>query len=504
MIHEMLQQRFGKDTVFMDKSTMGPGDKWAERIKSDLVEAKAVLVVIKDVRTWLGVDALGRRNIEKEDDWVRQELELAIKEGKELVPLVVKGGQLPPKDVLPGTLHALLSFNAMAISLEDSWEVDQQKIVDACKRKLEHSGMSLRQPTDPVILVRKFGPSFGMLAAVLHVAESNESFRAYIDQHQTDLCKFVKYVRPVRATKQFHDIAHHVQVSCLAQFKRKLMGSLSSDLEWEFENELYLINEALGKLDELQAENEARGIEEPWFEKFRLRLENLNTAIRNINIELFQQEVAELDSLLKKQQTALNQRLVRLIEKDLRLSHIADNLVDALRLIDSSSEPDQASRINSVTKELCSFTNDFLCLRDVHDIWQGIDNELSLLENHLSLGNKEDADDTEDCPLSVLRNVERELEKVYKKGGPENLSSIMDRMRKSHTKLRDKLVLARATEPNTSDMKKALFSFSEPARMIFLAIDRRLKEKCNELVMLEEVVNELLITQNASGGPDAV
>jgi hypothetical protein len=282
------------------------------------------------------------------------------------------------------------------------------------------------------------------------------------------------------------------------------MGSLSSDLEWEFENELYLINEALGKLDELQAENEARGIEEPWFEKFRLRLENLNTAIRNINIELFQQEVAELDSLLKKQQTALNQRLVRLIEKDLRLSHIADNLVDALRLIDSSSEPDQASRINSVTKELCSFTNDFLCLRDVHDIWQGIDNELSLLENHLSLGNKEDADDTEDCPLSVLRNVERELEKVYKKGGPENLSSIMDRMRKSHTKLRDKLVLARATEPNTSDMKKALFSFSEPARMIFLAIDRRLKEKCNELVMLEEVVNELLITQNASGGPDAV
>ena len=490
LIYGMLQERFGKDAIFMDKSKIEPGDKWAEKIESDLVEAKVVLVVIKDKKTWLGVDENGFRRIEEEDDWIRKELELAITEGKEVVPLLVKGGELPPEKALPESLRILLSFQALAIDFDDGWEHDQQKVVEACKGKLDDSGISVRQPPDRIALVKKFGP-FGLLAAAIYAAESNKSFRAHIDQHQNDLCKFVESVRVVRETKELHDIAHFVQVDGLGPFRRKLMGSLSADLEWEFPDEHDLIQEAKKELQTLRSENE--GIGGDWVKDFDLCLIGLETAIRNDDVDLLAKEVHKLDSLLKKQQTALNKRLIDLVDNDLHLTEVTTDLVAALELVDSSSEPDQASEISSISENLCSFRDEFLWLRDVHNKWQDIDKELSHLETLLSHPNS--VKDT----VYALSEVKGQLDEVFKKREPVELSNLVTRMRKNQDKLNDQLLCASSDEPNINDLQRTLIKFSDPARKIFRAIDSSLKKKCRDLVKLEGVIKELLISPNQSG-----
>lgn len=492
LIYGMLQERFGKDAVFMDKSTIKPGDKWAAKIECDLVEAKVVLVIIKDKKTWLGVDEDGFRRIEEEGDWIRQELELAIKEGKEVVPLLVKGGELPPEKALPESLRILLGFHALAIDFDDSWEQDQQKVVDACKNKLEQSGISVRQPLDRSALVKKFGP-FGLLAAAIYAAESNKSFRTHINQHQDDLCKFVETVRAVRETKELHDIAHFVQVDGLGPFRRKLMGSLSEDLEWEFPDEHDLIQDALKELQALQSKNESIG---DWVKDFLVCLIGLDTAIRNDDIDLLKTEVHKLDSLLKKQQMALNKRLIDLVDHDLHLVEVTDEVVAALKLVASSSESDQGSEISSISENLCTFRDEFLWLKDIHNRWQDIDKELSHLETLLSHPNS--VNDT----IYALSVVKGRLEEIFKKREPVELSNLVTRMRDNQNKLNDQLLRASTEGPNTKDLQRTLIKFSDPARKIFRAIDSSLKKKCRDLVKLEGVIKELLLAPNQSGGQD--
>ena len=78
-ISAQLGARFGPSQVFMDVRSIAPGDSWPQRIQDALTSSTVVLAVIGP--KWLmSHDQYGRRRLDLKNDWVRQELALAIKE----------------------------------------------------------------------------------------------------------------------------------------------------------------------------------------------------------------------------------------------------------------------------------------------------------------------------------------------------------------------------------------------------------------------------------------
>ena len=73
-----LEQYFGADSVFFDETAAEPGAQWPSRIREALSAASVVVVVIGV--HWLQArdGASGRRRIDAEEDWVREEILTAL------------------------------------------------------------------------------------------------------------------------------------------------------------------------------------------------------------------------------------------------------------------------------------------------------------------------------------------------------------------------------------------------------------------------------------------
>ncbi len=114
--------QFGDEAVFMDTSSIQPGAKWPSGISSALESAEAVLVIIGP--EWVRVsDQWGLRRIDEESDWVRKEIEQALGQDKEVIPVLVREARVPPTDKLPESISAL--FDRQAIEIRTSyWDHD--------------------------------------------------------------------------------------------------------------------------------------------------------------------------------------------------------------------------------------------------------------------------------------------------------------------------------------------------------------------------------------------
>lgn len=114
--------QFGDEAIFMDTSSIQPGARWPSRISSALKSAKAVLVITGP--EWIRVsDQWGGRRIDEENDWVRKEIEQALGQDKEVIPVLVREAGVPPKHKLPESISDL--FDRQAIEIRTSyWDHD--------------------------------------------------------------------------------------------------------------------------------------------------------------------------------------------------------------------------------------------------------------------------------------------------------------------------------------------------------------------------------------------
>lgn len=106
LIYSAIKNQLGEDAVFMDTSSVFSGDDWDARIREKINAAELVIAVIGP--DWLRIsDEWNRRRIDAPDDWVRRELETALENGARIIPVMVDGARMPPKDVLPPSIQAL-------------------------------------------------------------------------------------------------------------------------------------------------------------------------------------------------------------------------------------------------------------------------------------------------------------------------------------------------------------------------------------------------------------
>jgi TIR domain len=117
-----LSRRYTSEAVFRDIE-IPPGVDFAEHIIGLIDNCNVVLVMIGN--DWLNArDSEGERRLDKDGDWVRLEIERALaRSDVEVIPVLVDGARLPPREELPASLAGLRRLNAFELS-DRRWDYD--------------------------------------------------------------------------------------------------------------------------------------------------------------------------------------------------------------------------------------------------------------------------------------------------------------------------------------------------------------------------------------------
>jgi TIR domain len=111
MLSEKLQQHFGEDSVFFDVDTIPLGVDFREYIEKNVAQCDVLIAIIGD--QWLrAVDGKGNRRLDDPSDFVRIEIESALKRSIPVIPVLVDKVEMPAADDLPPSIQSLVYRNA--------------------------------------------------------------------------------------------------------------------------------------------------------------------------------------------------------------------------------------------------------------------------------------------------------------------------------------------------------------------------------------------------------
>ena len=103
------------DQVFIDVDAMEPGVDFVEKLEAELDKCDAFIAVIGP--HWAGAaDSGGRQRLNDPADYVRLEIESALRRSIRVIPVLVDGGQMPTHVQLPEPLKPLIRRHAHEIS----------------------------------------------------------------------------------------------------------------------------------------------------------------------------------------------------------------------------------------------------------------------------------------------------------------------------------------------------------------------------------------------------
>jgi hypothetical protein len=73
---------------------------------------------------WLSAkDRAGQRRLDSPKDWVRQEIEVALRRDIPIIPVRVQGALMPSEDELPATIADLAGFQSAELT-DSRWDFD--------------------------------------------------------------------------------------------------------------------------------------------------------------------------------------------------------------------------------------------------------------------------------------------------------------------------------------------------------------------------------------------
>ncbi|MEN3362531.1 MAG: hypothetical protein V7637_6513 [Mycobacteriales bacterium] len=106
LIYLALSARFGESGVFLDSTSLGPGDDF-EEILFDQLRASSLVLALIGPRWLTATGESGQRLIDAPADWVRRELAEAFARDIRVVPVLTDDARLPAAELLPPDLVPL-------------------------------------------------------------------------------------------------------------------------------------------------------------------------------------------------------------------------------------------------------------------------------------------------------------------------------------------------------------------------------------------------------------
>ena len=150
-LNDGLEARFGEGNVFMDVD-MAPGVDFVKRI-TEAVAACHVLIVVMGPRWATVEDDQGKPRIADPEDFVRLEVETALRRPDVTpIPVLVAGGRMPDPEILPPEVRAITQRQALELS-DQRWHYDVGRLISALDELLAEVGF---RPAPPPPARRRF------------------------------------------------------------------------------------------------------------------------------------------------------------------------------------------------------------------------------------------------------------------------------------------------------------------------------------------------------------
>ncbi len=161
-----LKTEFGEDQVFVDVDDIDGGEKLSNVIESAVDSAKVLLTVIGPKWHSATHPKTGELCISREQDWVRQEIEMALRTNTTIIPVLVGGmrGEILTRP-LPDSIASLSASKGMVVRPDHRRE-DQYEIA----HRIESLGVEKTGECDYRSLL---GERFGDLLAAFKSAPSD-------------------------------------------------------------------------------------------------------------------------------------------------------------------------------------------------------------------------------------------------------------------------------------------------------------------------------------------
>jgi hypothetical protein len=153
---EALKLRFGSEEVFFDTRDVSAGSEWRNDAVQRVKESDVVLAIVGP--RWFAVteERMQRSKLDPSvEDVMRLEIETAFQHGRIVIPVLVDGAEMPPREALPRPFRPLADVQAQMLR-HISWDRDVEALAEA----LGHVARRFRPARPPYELpVRQSGRS---------------------------------------------------------------------------------------------------------------------------------------------------------------------------------------------------------------------------------------------------------------------------------------------------------------------------------------------------------
>jgi beta-lactam-binding protein with PASTA domain len=146
-LYDKLSEQFGANRIFMDLDSIAAGDDFVEVITRSVASCRVLIALIG--KSWTGaLDAGGRRRLDDPADFVRLEIETALRHGIRVIPLLIDGATMPAPAELPATLAPITHRQALTLTATHR-RYDAEHLVEAVKRALDQPPVEPIPPPSP-------------------------------------------------------------------------------------------------------------------------------------------------------------------------------------------------------------------------------------------------------------------------------------------------------------------------------------------------------------------
>lgn len=136
-LYDHMVRHFGEDSVFQDvgdSSKIPLGVDFVEYLDEQVQRCDVVLVVIGE--QWV---RLLRERLNREDDFVRIEVESALQQKKIIIPVLKSGSHMPASDELPMSIQSLARRNASRVRPNPDFSKDCDTLAEGIRAVFERA-----------------------------------------------------------------------------------------------------------------------------------------------------------------------------------------------------------------------------------------------------------------------------------------------------------------------------------------------------------------------------
>jgi hypothetical protein len=148
-VYERLNRHFASDQVLREVDDLKYGGEVNPlRAIEKRLRSCDLLIVVIGKRWLISSDHGGRRRIDNPKDFVRMEIETALRRNIPLIPVLTEDASMPEPRLLPGELKSLVRRDAFLIR-NDHFKLDSAYLMLAVESVLEHPEKKAPQPSKP-------------------------------------------------------------------------------------------------------------------------------------------------------------------------------------------------------------------------------------------------------------------------------------------------------------------------------------------------------------------